>query len=215
MSSAAVSSTSSPSTALPAARPHSLFEDLAALVIGTLLVSFALALYKQSGLLTGSTAGLAFLIHYKTQLPFGATFFVINMPFYWLSLRRMGLAFTLKTMAAVGLISAFAELHSRYLTVAQLEPFYVAPLGGVLMGVGLLVLFRHKASLGGVSILSVYLQERYGFAAGKFQMIVDLCIMLAALFVVGTPALIASIVGVTALNLVVAMNHRPGRYVAG
>ncbi|VCZ85945.1 hypothetical protein BANRA_00017 [Klebsiella pneumoniae] len=37
---------------------------------------------------------MAFLIHYATHLPFGVVFFVINLPFYWLSVRRMGAAFT-------------------------------------------------------------------------------------------------------------------------
>lgn len=48
---------------------------------------------------------MAFLIHYATHLPFGVVFFVINLPFYWLSVRRMGAAFTLKTFCAVGLVS--------------------------------------------------------------------------------------------------------------
>ena len=77
-------------TDAPAQVAHSIAEDVLALFIGTLLVSFGIALFKNAGLLTGSTAGLAFLFHYLTGLPFGALFFVINVPFYYFAFMRMG-----------------------------------------------------------------------------------------------------------------------------
>ena len=82
----------------------------------------------------------------------------------------------------------------------------------VLMGIGFIVLFRHKASLGGLNILALYLQDKYGIRAGKFQMVVDACIVSASLFVVSVPMLLASVLGAVILNLIIAMNHRPGRY---
>ena len=38
---------------------HTLFEDLQALLTGTLFISLAVMLYKHAGLLSGGTAGLA------------------------------------------------------------------------------------------------------------------------------------------------------------
>ena len=83
---------------------HTWLEDALALLFGTLMISFGIILFRQAGALTGGTAGMAFLIHYATHLPFGVVFFAINLPFYWLSVRRMGAAFTLKTFCAVGLV---------------------------------------------------------------------------------------------------------------
>jgi uncharacterized membrane-anchored protein YitT (DUF2179 family) len=51
-----------------------------------------------------------------------------------------------------------------------------------MVGIGFVVLFRHKASLGGVNILALYLQDKSGIRAGKFQMVVDACIVTASLF---------------------------------
>ncbi|MNE59695.1 hypothetical protein D3C80_1548070 [compost metagenome] len=82
----------------------------------------------------------------------------------------------------------------------------------MIMGLGFIVLFRHKASLGGVNILALYLQDKYGLRAGKLQMAVDISIVLASLLVVNISLLIASILGAMVLNLIIAMNHRPGRY---
>jgi uncharacterized membrane-anchored protein YitT (DUF2179 family) len=193
---------------------HSLAEDALAIFIGTLFVSFGLAIFKQAGLLTGSTAGLAFLIYYVTAAPFGAVFFVINLPFYYLAFRRMGWRFTLKSFCAVAAVSLMAEAHGRFVQFTLTDPFYTAVFGGLLMGVGFIVLFRHGASLGGVNILALYLQDKIGLRAGKLQMAIDVTILLASFFVVSPVALAASVVGAVGMNLVIWMNHRRDRYVA-
>ena len=193
---------------------HSLVEDVLAIFIGTLFVSFGLAMFKQAGLLTGSTAGVAFLIYYVTALPFGAAFFVINLPFYYLAFRRMGWRFTVKTFCAVALVSVLSEVHGHFIHFTALDPFYTAVFGGLLMGVGFIVLFRHQASLGGVNILALYVQDHYGIRAGKLQMAVDLAILAASFFVVDLMALLASMIGAACINLVIWMNHRRDRYVA-
>ena len=196
----------------PAKIPHTLVEDALAIVFGTLLVSFGVTLLKTAGALTGSTAGIAFLISYLTHTSFGVAFFVINLPFYWLAVRRMGWAFTLKTFCAVALVSLFTHLHPLFIHFSALDPFYATLFGNVIMGIGFIVLFRHKASLGGINILALWLQDKYGIRAGKLQMGVDTCVVLASLFVVSLPMLAASIAGAVILNLIIAMNHRPGRY---
>lgn len=198
----------------PQAPRHSLIEDIFAIIVGTLLVSFGIAMFKQAGLLTGSTAGLAFLIYYLTGLPFGAVFFVVNLPFYYLAFKRMGWRFTLKTFCAVGLVSVMSETHTRFISFAAVDPFYTGLLGGLVMGVGFLALFRHQASLGGVNILALYVQDRYGIRAGKLQMAIDLTILAVSYFVVDGKAMLASVLGAVAINLVIWMNHRRDRYVA-
>lgn len=192
---------------------HSAAEDILALIIGTLFVSFGIALFKKAGLLTGSTAGVAFLIHYVTGLPFGALFFVINVPFYYFAFMRMGWRFTAKSFIAVAMVSLFSETHSYFIDIVRIDPFYAALFSGFLMGVGFIVLFRHQASLGGVNILALYLQDKYGVRAGKLQMAIDVCILLASFFVVSITALVASVIGAIALNAVIWMNHRRDRYV--
>ena len=200
--------------AVPTAVPHHFLEDVLAILTGTLLVSLAVAMFKQAGLFTGGTAGLAFLIHYATDISFGTIFFLINLPFYWFAWRRMGWQFTLKTFSAVGLVSLFSSLHPQMIHLSTITPFYVAIIGGSLMGVGFIVLFRHQASLGGINILALYLQDKHGIRAGKLQMGLDIGIVLASFFVVSPVAMVASVLGAVVLNLAIMLNHRPGRYLA-
>jgi uncharacterized membrane-anchored protein YitT (DUF2179 family) len=192
--------------------PHSAWEDAQALVTGTLFVALGVAMFKQAGLLTGGTAGIAFLIHYATGWRFGLVFFVVNLPFVWLALRQMGVAFTLKTFVAVGLLSIATEVLPHVLGFARLEPAFAAVMGGLVIGAGLLMLFRHHASLGGVNVLALWLQKRRQWRAGTVQLVVDMAILAAAFVTLPPAKALWSLLGAIALNTVVAVNHRPGRY---
>lgn len=203
-----------PLDALPPAEQHSLLEDLQALLSATLLIALAINLYKSAGLLTGGTAGLGFLLAYATPVSFSLGYFLINLPFYLLAYKRMGLAFTLRTLGAVTLVALFVELSGHWVQFVLLQPAYAAVLGGILMGVGMLMLFRHRASLGGVNLLVLYLQDRFGWRAGKLQMLIDCLILLAAWLLVGAQAIVLSVLGAVVLNLVLAFNHKAGRYTA-
>lgn len=193
---------------------HRLYEDILALVLGTMVVSLGVTLYSDSVLVTGSTAGAALLIEHATGFSFGTIFFVINLPFYWLAYKRMGPAFTIKTFVAVGLVSAFSRLTPLWIDFARLDPIYAAVAGGALMGIGLLMLFRHRAGLGGINILALYLQENFNIRAGYFQLAVDVIILVCAFLTLPFDKVLLSILGAVVLNLIIALNHRPGRYLA-
>ena len=193
---------------------HSKAEDALALLSGTALVALAVALFRQAHLLSGGTAGIAFLLHYSASWGFGPAFFVLNLPFYVLAWRRMERAFLLKTMIAVALVSVLTELTPHLIAFEHVQPVYAALMGGVLLGVGFLILFRHRASLGGVGILAFYLQETRGWRAGHVQMAVDALILLLALATAPLPQVALSVLGAVVLNFTLAINHRAGRYMA-
>ena len=192
---------------------HTLPEDLFAILIGTMLVSFGVVLYAEATLTTGSTAGLALLLQYGTGIPFGWLFLVINLPFYVLALVRMGWPFAIKTFIGVGLVSYFTGHIPEWMDIASIHPLFAALLGGGLIGLGILSLARHKASVGGINILALYLQDNFGIRAGYFQLGVDAVILAAAFFVLPVDRVIYSILGALVLNMIIATNHKPGRYV--
>lgn len=197
-----------------AALRHAWYDDLLAFTTGTLFIAIGVVMYTHSGLLTGGTAGLAFLAHYASGIGFGPLFFAINLPFYALAWWRMGRAFTLKTFGAVSLLSLLTAAVPRWAGFATLDPWFAAIAGGLMMGAGFLMLFRHHGSLGGLNILVLWLQQRFGWRAGWVQMGIDSTILLASLALVEPQRVLMSIAGALALNLTLALNHRPGRYAA-
>lgn len=198
----------------PAALRHRPFEDILALLTGTTFVALGVLMFKQLGLLTGGTAGVAFWLHYATGWNFGLIFFAINLPFYALAWKRMGRAFTFKTFAAVALLTLLTNLLPQWIGFSQLQPLVAALVGGSLMGTGMLILFRHRASLGGFNMLALYLQESRGWRAGRIQMALDATIVLLAFAVTDWQHIALSVLGAVLLNQTLATNHQKGRYVA-
>lgn len=196
----------------PRPHRHNLFEDAQALLVAPLIIAFAVMLFREAGLLTGGTVGIAFLIHYLSGWPIGPLLVVINLPFYGLALRAMGKAFTTKTFLSVGLMALYAELLPHLIQLQSLDRLFAAIMGGFLAGISLLILIRHKASLGGLGILVIHLQNTRGWRAGKLQMAADFVILLAAAFIRDPLSVGLSVVGALALNLVIAVNHKSGRY---
>ncbi|MEH0165925.1 YitT family protein [Roseateles microcysteis] len=193
---------------------HSHLEDLQALLTGTLFAALGVLLFKQAGMLSGGTVGIAFVLHYASGWPLGLLFFAINLPFYGLAWRRMGPAFTLKTLCAVGLMSGFAEGLPHWISFSALDPLFAALAGGLLIGAGMLILFRHKASLGGLNVLVLWLQDSRGWRAGHLQAGLDSLVLLTGLAWVQPRQIALSLLGMAAINAALAINHRPGRYMA-
>jgi len=193
---------------------HRTYEDIQALLTGTLFVAMGVVMFGHTGLLTGGTVGIAFLLHYATGWNFGVLIFVLNLPFYGLAWKRMGRPFTLKTFAAVGLLALLTNVVPTLVHFESLNPVFTAVMGGLLMGAGMLILFRHRASLGGFNVLVLYLQERFGWRAGRIQMALDCAIVLCSLAVVDWPHTALSVLGAVVLNQTLATNHRVGRYMA-
>jgi uncharacterized membrane-anchored protein YitT (DUF2179 family) len=193
---------------------HRFYEDVLAILFATMIVALGIAIFSKATLAVGGAAGLALLLQYATPFSFGTLFFVINLPFYVLGFVRMGWKATLRTFIAVLLVSVFSKVTPVWIPLGDPHPVYAAIMGGVLMGLGLLMLFRHRTGLGGVNILALYLQERYGLRAGYFQLILDGLIMLGACFVIDLDKVALSTLGAAILNFILAINHRPGRYTA-
>lgn len=191
---------------------HGIAEDAFALFAGTLMVALGVSLLKAAHLATGGTAGMAFLIHYLGGWPLGLVLFLVNVPFYVFAWAAMGRAFTIRTALSVTLLSLETQVIPSLITLADPNPAFAAVAGGVLAGTGLLALIRHKASLGGVGVMAYYLQDRYGLSAGKVQMGFDALITAAAFLALPPSGVAYSVLGAVVLNLVLALNHRPGRY---
>ena len=195
-------------------RRHSLLEDAQGLLTGTGMAASGLVILTHLGLITGQTAGLALLLSYATGYSFAAMFFIVNLPFYWLGYVRIGPRFVVKTIISVILVSVFSIYFPVLMQFQTLNPYYGIALFGVLTGAGLLAIFRHGASLGGVGILALYIQDKTGFRAALTQLLFDACIFAAAFFVIDARAVLLSMFGAFIVNMIITFNHRKDWYVA-
>lgn len=191
---------------------HTLAEDVFAIFVGVVLVAFGVFLFQQSGLVLGGVAGIALVTSYFTGWQFGILFFAINLPFYLFGFGTLGIRYIVKTFLAVMGLSIAVPLLPAYLEVATIHPGVASICGGAMIGLGLLALFRHGAGLGGFNILVNWLQIKHNMRAGYVQLMMDACVLAAAVFTISPGQMFWSIVGAVIFNMILGVNHKPGRY---
>lgn len=191
---------------------HSRKEDWVAILTGTFLVAQGVFFLQSAQLLTGGTTGLALLLSQFLPITFGVLYFIANCPFYVLAWRRFGRNFAISSAFSGALVSVFADHLYLVISLDAYNEIYCAIAGGLLMGLGMLILFRHHSSLGGFNVLCLYIQDRYDISVGKTQMAIDVCILFASFFFVSPWIIAVSVLGTAVLNVVLAMNHKPTRY---
>ncbi len=187
-------------------------EDALGLLTGVYIVSLGIYLLQASGAVTGGTAGLSLLLSYATSLRFEWLFVLINLPAFVVAAWTKGAAFTVKSLACVVGVSLATGFQADMLGLGSLDKTYGVVAGNLLAGAGLLILFRHGASLGGFNVFALLMQERFGLRAGYVQMGLDVSVVLGSLLVLDPGVVVLSAVGAVVLNVVLALNHRPGRY---
>ncbi|KQB10510.1 YitT family protein [Vibrio metoecus] len=191
---------------------HSHKEDWIAILTGTFLVAQGVYFLQAGNLLTGGTTGLALLMSQFVPLTFGVLYFLSNCPFYLLAWKRFGVRFAFNSAISGALVSLFADHLAMFITLEKINVVYCAIAGGLLMGLGMLILFRHRSSLGGFNVLCLFIQDRFGISVGKSQMAIDGLILLTSFFFVSPLTIGLSILGAFLLNIVLAINHKPSRY---
>lgn len=205
-----------PEISPPAAPPqnaHSALDDAQGLAYGSFMAALSVVILTHLGFVTGQTSGAALLISYATGWGWGPVFFIINLPFYWVGYKRFGKAFVAKSLFAVTLTSALAAFLPNYIKFSELNPALGAVMIGAFTGSALIALFRHGASLGGIGIVGLYIQDATGFRAGWVQLIFDAFIFAIALFMLDPLAVAWSFLGALVANLTIAINHRRDRYI--
>lgn len=193
---------------------HSRIDDAQGLASGVFACAVGLIFLSHLGFLTGQTAGLALLLSYLFEFPFGATFFVVNLPFYWFTYLKLGWEFTIKSALCVLAMSLMVDFLKSVISFDGLSPLVGVLAFGVITGMGLLAIIRHQGSLGGMGALALVIQDMTGFKAGYVQQIADILIFGTALFFFPFEAVAWSIFGSIVLNAIIAFNHNRDRYIA-
>lgn len=180
--------------------------DVQGLAFGIVMTSLSVVFLKSAGLVTGQTAGIALLLSYILPMEFGPLFFLIGVPFLILAWIKRGPVFAIRTVIAVVGISVVSQFLLSIMLFERLDAPVAAILGGACSGMGLIAIFRHNASAGGMTIVGIILEQKTGFKAGWFQLSVDAVVFLAAAFVLTPSQLLYSFIGAAITNLAIVWN---------
>ena len=192
---------------------HSIFDDLFGLLSGSILFSVGLSILHSSGVLTGGAAGLALLIANNTGAQVGTIYLLIGIPFFFLALWKKGWRFTLRSTLNVAFVSYLTNEMPKIFVLQIQNKFVATIIANVLLGVGMIVIFRHFSSLGGFNVIALLAQERLNIKAGYVQLGLDGVVLLIGLTFYSPQIVLISLVGDGILNMCLAINHRSDRYV--
>lgn len=128
-------------------------KDYILITIGCIVAGIGTALFLlPNRLSSGGFAGIATILYYFFNIPMGTTIIVMNIPLFIISYFRLGKEFLLKGIYATLLYSKMIDLFSMITTFTD-DRFLDSIYGGILIGIGLGLVFKAKASTGGTDLI--------------------------------------------------------------
>lgn len=132
----------------------------------------------------GGVSGIAIILNYFAGLPVGALILVLNVPVFLLGLKTMGKKYVLNSLAGMVVSSVFIDFFNKVLKLpsATDNPILASIYGGVMLGIGLGIVFRGRASTGGSDIIGMILSKYTGMSLGYGIMVTDFVVISASGF---------------------------------
>ena len=175
------------------------------IMIGLLLTTLGLKVLLNYHLTFGGTAGFATLLTFSTDLPWSLWFFLVNLPFFLISILKIGKGFTIYSLLSITMISII-DGGLNFLPPLSF-PLWTAPiLAGFFIGIGVTLVLNNGSSLGGIHILAMYIEQKWKFNRGYVIFACDVFIIVVAIQMVGLQSALLSIVTIFIASFII------GRY---
>ena len=161
-------------------------KDYLLILAGALVQALAMRLFLvPAQLVSGGISGMAQLVNSYTNWPIGMMVLVGNIPLFFLGWQYLGgPRFALRTALSIVAFSIFTDLLVFFVPDGIVHDLVLNCLyGGVLLGVGLGLVYRGKGTSGGSDILGRILNHRTGISVSQSYLITDTAVILAAGFV--------------------------------
>ena len=155
------------------------------IVIGCTIMGLSYALFLiPHHFVPGGVSGLAIILNYFFKLPVGAMIIVLNIPIFLFGLRTMGKKYVLKSLIGMVLSSVMIDVFFEALKVrsATDNKVLASIYGGILLGIGLGIVFRGRASTGGSDIIGMVVSKYTGISIGFGILVADFVVISASGF---------------------------------
>jgi uncharacterized membrane-anchored protein YitT (DUF2179 family) len=157
--------------------------DIVVITVGSAITALSYVLFLiPHHIVPGGVAGVAMLLNHFLKTPVGAMTIVLNIPIFVWGMRVLGRMFGVKSIVGVVLSFSLVDFFTYVVKVhsATQNPILAAVYGGILLGVGLGVVFRGNGSTGGTDIVGQILSRHSNFSTGVAIMLVDFVVISAA-----------------------------------
>jgi uncharacterized membrane-anchored protein YitT (DUF2179 family) len=131
--------------------------DYIILTIGSYIISFGINIFLlPNKLTTGGASGIATIFYYLSSIPLGITIIIINLPLFLTSIIKLGREFSIKTIYGTLILATFLDdiKYNNLDFFGNLDLFTSCIFGGIIVGIGLSLVFKAGASTGGSDLLA-------------------------------------------------------------
>ncbi len=130
----------------------------------------------------GGVAGICLILFYLFKLPVGIMYFVINIPLLIMGWKLVGGDFLFKTLYGTSCLSFLITLTETWKGPSN-DIMLGSIYGGVLIGIGLGLIFMVNGSTGGTDVVARILNRYFDIPLGRTMLILDVVILgIAAIF---------------------------------
>jgi len=151
--------------------------QLTGIAFGCALMAAGLVMFLiPNKIAAGGVSGLGVILFHRFRVPVGLTIFVSNIPLFILSWRVLGFRFILNSLSGTVLLSILVEALA-FLPVVTWDPLLASIYGGIIVGLGLGLVFRFQSSTGGTDMAAQIISHRYGFTHGQSFLGIDFLII--------------------------------------
>lgn len=156
------------------------------IVLGSLLYAIGISMFLDpNNLAPGGVTGIAIIVNRILGIPTGTLIIIVNIPLMLVGVYKFGLKFFLSTIFAIGVSSAMIDLLAPFGAVTS-DPLLAAVAGGVILAVGMGIIFRVGATTGGTDIVVRLIKLRYKhIKTGKLFLITDAVVVALSAVVFG------------------------------
>ncbi len=143
-------------------------------VAGTLISAIALNVFlAPMDIAPGGISGLAIAVNHLTNIPLGIIIFSLNIPIFIWAFKHFGASFILTSLSGMVLLSLFVDALD-FLPKLTGDILLSAIYGGVLLGLGVGLVFSSGYTTGGTDIIVHILKSKYRrISVGKLLLIID------------------------------------------
>jgi len=157
--------------------------EIAGVTLGVLLTALGLDIFLiPSKIAAGGVSGIATVLHYILHVPVGMTMLLLNIPLFIMGVYRLGLKFGFRSLYGTISLSLLVDGLAPYMPVPTRDPLLASIFGGVLVGLGLGLVFKYRGTTGGTDLAAAVIRTYTGANVGQLLFMVDAFVVLAAGF---------------------------------
>lgn len=148
---------------------------------GVIIVALGLNLFLvPNKIAAGGVSGIAIILYHMINVPVGIATLAMNIPLFLFGIYRLGLHFGLRTLFGMLTLAIAIDGTARFLPVPTENLLLASVYGGLLVGLGLGVVFRSKGSTGGTDLAAAILRTYFGINIGQLLFMVDALVVISA-----------------------------------